>query len=1038
MRQWMVTFVVCTVLSSPAPAAPVGWEEDAPLHAVQFVDRDEGWAVGDEGVVWHSIDGGRTWERQPTGVHASLRSLHFLNPYTGWIVGREELPSGAGSAGVVLFTQDGGLHWRCLSAKTLPGLNTVRFWSATCGIVAGDGSEVVPSGVLATADGGRSWTAVAGPRTPSWIGACFRDRASGVLGGAWERLGRSREGAIVPGEAELSGGRNVCGIAQSGDRVIAVGQGGLVLVSDSAGARWAPADLRLPTAVRTSWDLHAICCIGQQAWAVGRPGSAVLHSGDAGQTWEILRTGQRLPLHGVFFVDEKYGWAVGELGIVLKTEDGGRSWSVGRLGRQRAAVLFIHARATAVPLETIVNLGGEDGYVASVLRVNGPDAESAAPGRAAEEPRLRTAVRRSGGAAGEMLWQFPVPQHLARASTGELIKYWDQFHADRAAEELLRQVVLAVRIWRPSVVVTDWPDEGTAVCPADALVARVVREAFVRAADPAAFPEQLEPLGLEAWKVVKLYGDSADRRGAAVTLDGDEIGARFGLSARDGAATSVSLLADSPPALPAQRHFRLIEARLDGAARQRELMDGTSLAPGGTARRPYVKSPLPPEAAQAARLQRNLRAIVAAPLTRGQATEQVLAHLGSTVASMPGDQGATAALAVAQHYARQGHWRLAREAFLLAAQRYPSSPAAAEALRWLIRHDASSETRRRQEQGQLVAREIAQIETRPGAEREIAGPTDKPAATVRGAVQPVAARIVDELSDRAETRKAYQNTLELAAALEKLGPAYAADPSVQFAVQAARRQLGQFDAARDWYARFMTQAADGPWRDAAAAELWLANRFGPPPKPVAMCRAVSGRPYLDGKLDDACWEGVKPLVLKNAVGETSKDYATEAWLAYDSEFLYVALRCRHPAGKQLAPVRPRPRDADLRAFDRIDLLLDLDRDYATCFHLQVDQRGCVCEDCWGDRTWDPTWFVAVHSEPACWQIEAAIPLRELTGDPITAGKAWACNIVRVLPGRGVQAWSTPADVQPRPEGMGILMFTKDPPPASPARSQAQK
>ena len=47
------------------------------------------------------------------------------------------------------------------------------------------------------------------------------------------------------------------------------------------------------------------------------------------------------------------------------------------------------------------------------------------------------------------------------------------------------------------------------------------------------------------------------------------------------------------------------------------------------------------------------------------------------------------------------------------------------------------------------------------------------------------------------------------------------------------------------------------------------------------------------------------------------------------------------------------------------------------------------------------------------------------GDAVTIGKAWACNIVRTLPGRGVQAWSTPADVKPRPEGMGLLIFTQE-------------
>jgi hypothetical protein len=45
-------------------------------------------------------------------------------------------------------------------------------------------------------------------------------------------------------------------------------------------------------------------------------------------------------------------------------------------------------------------------------------------------------------------------------------------------------------------------------------------------------------------------------------------------------------------------------------------------------------------------------------------------------------------------------------------------------------------------------------------------------------------------------------------------------------------------------------------------------------------------------------------------------------------------------------------------------------------------------------------------------------------------------VVRVVPGQGVQAFSLPADAQPRPEGMGLLTFVPDqrraatPPPAA--------
>jgi hypothetical protein len=123
-------------------------------------------------------------------------------------------------------------------------------------------------------------------------------------------------------------------------------------------------------------------------------------------------------------------------------------------------------------------------------------------------------------------------------------------------------------------------------------------------------------------------------------------------------------------------------------------------------------------------------------------------------------------------------------------------------------------------------------------------------------------------------------------------------------------------------------------------------------------------------------------------------------------------------------VEKRQRDMDLSKFDSVSIMLDLDRDFQTYYHLQVDQRGALAEDCWGDKTWDPRWFVAVESDDTGWTAEIAIPRGELTGDAVNLGKVWACNVVRVVPGKGVQAWSTPADVTPRPEGMGLLIFSE--------------
>jgi photosystem II stability/assembly factor-like uncharacterized protein len=956
-----------------------------------------------------------------------LCSLHFLNPYTGWIVGREELPYGGGSVGVLLFTQDGGLKWRQIHRNALPGLNRVRFVDGRNGFVAGDGTDQFPTGLFATRDGGRTWKPVPGPRCPGWLAADFTDAETGALAGVWGQLAEVRGGVVQVQAGEPLGGRAVAGLQIVGPRTIAVGQGGLVLFHDHAGgAGWRFPDTRLPTEVRAGWDFRAMHCQGSHIWVAGRPGAVLLHSPDKGQTWETVATRQPLPLNDVFFIDDNRGWVVGELGSILATTDGGKTWRVQQRGGQRAAVLLLHARSQALPVDTIAILGGREGYLAAAARVTAPDAGAAAPARAWEGDRFTAAVRLAGGAAGEMIWQFPLPQHLARADKKALLKSWDLLHADRATEELLRQLVLALRVWRPEVVITDNPDAEATGSPVEALVAEAVHEAFGRAADPKAFPEQLTTLGLEPWRAAKLYGRWEGRTGAQVVMDLTDPSPRLEATPRDYATPAFGLLTEVPWALPDQRFFRLLDSRLEGADGHRDLMQGVALAPRGVARRDLGTIQEPgPEILQAVRTRRNLEAVAENAGANLADPSQVLAQIGPALKKLPDDQGAAAAFAVANHYAHIGQWEYAREIFLLMVDRYPAHPLAADAYRWLIRHNSSSEARRRHELGQFLVMSQVSFQTQEKSAKAAVPDLASPVTTIRGGISDLRQQNFARAGDRIEARQWYQGCLDVGARLAAFGPLFATDPSVQFCLQSARRNLGDFEAANQWYSHFRNQHADGPWRDAAAAELWLTNRVGPPPKPVALCRPVSARPYLDGRLDEACWTEGKPLKFGNAVGDTAREYPTEAWLAFDKEFLYLALRCRHPADRHVPLVQLRPRDADLRSYDRVSLLLDLDRDYATYFQLQIDQRGCVCEDCWGDRTWNPRWFVAAHSDQTSWQIEAAIPLAELTGDNVTAGKAWACNLVRVLPGRGVQAWSLPADVQPRPEGMGLLLFGAD-------------
>jgi photosystem II stability/assembly factor-like uncharacterized protein len=1030
--------------------------EDAALHAVQFWDNREGWAVGDEGVIWHTIDGGKHWERQPSGVRASLRSLHFLDPYTGWVVGREELPGGGGSTGVVLFTKDGGLKWQRLMLNMMPGLNRVRFVDEKAGYkvgyLVGDGSDAHPSGVFVTTDSGRTWQPVPGARSSSWLAAAFADNGEGALVGAWNRLATVRKDRVFQVNMDTLGGRSLRDVQLRGDDGLAVGQGGLILRSErTRGSTWKYVNLDVAENVRRAWDFHAVHGIGNHYWVVGRPGSVVLHSDNRGQSWQVRRTGQQLPLNGIFFIDEQHGWAVGELGAIVSTSDGGKTWQVQHRGGQRAAVLFLHARPGGIPLDTVAQLGGQEGYLCAALRVTASDLTTAALDRSSEAARFTAAVRQAGGAAGEMLWAFPVSSHLLRVPRLELLRTWNAMQEDQAADQLLRQLVLTIRMWQPALIITDNDEEKANGFGCDALLAEAVRAAFEKAADAKTFPEQLRGLGLSPWQADKVYSmcDSGPHPlQGRVSLDLTTIASRLQARLRDFATAPSALLAGGAVTLPDHRDFRLLAAHVKGAASHRELMQGIDLPAGGLARRSLTDNgEMPEELVKAIRQCTILKTLSETPAGPLNDPNRLLSRIDPMLADMPDDMAASTAFAVANRFVRMGQWGLAREVFLLVIERYPVHPLAVDSYRWLIRHNSSSEARHRHELGQFLVVESEQHGV-PIKKGSTLGKPGDPDANIPGIKMPAWKPGMNKQPDipellttdrdkqtflfatKEQVRQWYQSSLVLEPRLAGFGPLLTGEPSLQFCLQAARRNLGDFQTPQKWYSHFLSRQPDGPWRSAALAELWLTNRSGAPPKPVLNCRFSDSRPLLDGSLTEGCWQ-TKPSKLQNAArpdSDTVKECPTEVRFAYDHNFLYISLKCTHPSSFYAPPVKPRTRDADLRGHDRVSILLDLDRDYCTCYHLQIDQRGCVCEDCWGDKTWDPRWFVAVHSEPTCWTAEAAIPLVALTSDGITAGRTWACNVVRVLPGRGVQAWSLPAEVPEeslRPEGMGLLIFTQN-------------
>ena len=194
-----------------------------------------------------------------------------------------------------------------------------------------------------------------------------------------------------------------------------------------------------------------------------------------------------------------------------------------------------------------------------------------------------------------------------------------------------------------------------------------------------------------------------------------------------------------------------------------------------------------------------------------------------------------------------------------------------------------------------------------------------------------------------------------------------------------QRQLGEAEHRHEWYGQ-VSQATSrrGPWHDAAQRRAVADRRSQPPPRKspaaalhrsgptsTASSTTRAGRPQAD----DPRQRRRRP----------AEDYATETMFAYDQEFLYIALqvqasRRQHVAPGEAAAARRRRRCASI-ASASCSTSTAITRRTITW---KIDQRGCVREAAGATAAGTRAGSWPCTARRRCWQIEAAIPLGELT------------------------------------------------------------
>ncbi|MDH4565611.1 photosystem II stability/assembly factor-like protein [Pseudomonas sp. BN414] len=209
-------------------------------------------------------------------------------------------------------------------------------------------------------------------------------------------------------------------VVLAGDRLVAMGERGLVVLSDDGGRQWRQA--RVPVSVTLT---SASFVDAHQGWIAGHSG-VVLHTTDGGESWALQTDGKALaqatlaqaqglpeidadrerliadaqrlvddgadkPLLSICFADALRGMVVGAFGLAATTDDGGKTWTPCR--DRLANPMRMHLYAVARHDKTWV-IAGEQGVL---MRSNDDGASFESLAAPTERTLFAVTPTRNGG-----------------------------------------------------------------------------------------------------------------------------------------------------------------------------------------------------------------------------------------------------------------------------------------------------------------------------------------------------------------------------------------------------------------------------------------------------------------------------------------------------------------------------------------------------------------------------------------------------------------------------------------------------------------
>jgi photosystem II stability/assembly factor-like uncharacterized protein len=290
---------------------------------VYFIDDHEGWVVG-RSSIYHTTDKGNTWQKQTRpSVMGDLTDVYFINHDTGWIVGTHK---------IVLKTTDGGDNWIKImnSISTENSFHSVCFVDELNGCAVGAINFCDNGFVMTTRDGGLTWLDTSPVDAGGFQKVIFTDSLTGWICGYGNELQKTEDGGktwIMNSTHQYGGSYSDILFFDDNDGIL-LAVNSIQLTFD-AGETWDSVVYNWQYSYQdaiTSWGDH-------NAVTVGANGS-VLKTLDGGNNWEVLSSEMSSTINKIGFFNSNDGYALTTNwggNDVISTKDGGYTWTIDTL-----------------------------------------------------------------------------------------------------------------------------------------------------------------------------------------------------------------------------------------------------------------------------------------------------------------------------------------------------------------------------------------------------------------------------------------------------------------------------------------------------------------------------------------------------------------------------------------------------------------------------------------------------------------------------------------------------------------------------------